>query len=307
MRAWITGAGAIGPAGQGLDQLAAAAAENSGLRLCGRVERIAGLDPIESRRVDRLSRMAVVAAREAVERAGYPVRQRAGRTGVLLGTMTGGFMPSHGFLRRVLARGGPPASPAVFTNAIRNGPAAHVALDLGVHGPGFTVCLAEASGLAAFRCAAELLDEGRADAVLCGGVEETTDEIAAILEVRGYEATEGAYLTLLERPDAARERGARPLAGLLGAASVSVPCLPWEAPADAGAVDQVAAAALADAGLDREAIDLDLSHGQGGAQLLAALLVLGQDERIHHVLVRSSGWGGHYEAVIVGRVEQGQG
>jgi len=296
MRVWITGAGAIGPQGQGLGALDDPTAAVPG----GRVERIEGLDPIESRRVDRLSRMAVVAAREAVRRSEYPVDQLAGRTGVLLGTMTGGFSPSQTFLQRLLATSGPPASPAVFTNAIRNGPAAHVALDLGLHGPGFTISLGQASGLAALRCAAELLDEGRAEAVLAGGAEEDTDEIAAILERRGAAPAEGAYLALLERPDTARARGAAPLGALLGCGRVSLPALPWEPPVDAAAAERAVSAALVQAGIERGEIDLELHGGDGMARVLAALLRMGQDGGIRLALVTAAGAGGHYEAVVLG-------
>ncbi|MFF8193121.1 beta-ketoacyl-[acyl-carrier-protein] synthase family protein [Streptomyces bobili] len=194
----------------------------------------------EARRMDPFTRFAVAAARAAVADAAVSERTwDSSRVGVVLGTAVGGQQTWEEQGHRMAERGQRAVNPLTVPKAIGNIAAGTVALDLGLHGPSFAVSTACASGTTALGLALDLLRAGRCDVVLAGGTEATVtplvstafDRLKALsrqgddpagasrpFDARrdGFVLGEGAAVLVLERAGAARARGRRGYARLLG-------------------------------------------------------------------------------------------
>ncbi|WP_284734236.1 beta-ketoacyl-[acyl-carrier-protein] synthase family protein [Actinomadura sp. NEAU-AAG7] len=183
--------------------------------------------PRERRRMDRLGRLAVAAAREALEDAGL---EGGERVGVIVGTGLGPMRSVADFLTPVLADGPAAANPAIFPNTVFNAAAGQVAMVLGTRGPTSTATAGHAAGASALCVAHDLLRTGRADAVVCPAVDELSP---AVLEAyralplfsgpsgRRYTLTEGGIALVLERESAAKARNAPILGEFAGHGSAS--------------------------------------------------------------------------------------
>jgi len=203
------------------------------------------LPRVQLRRLDRCEQIAIIAARQAWEDAGYEMPSEDNqpvdpdRLGVAIGTGIGGpvtlldqddLLESQG-LRKV--------SPLTVPMLMPNGPAAHVSIELmaraGVHSPA-SACASGAEGLAT---AWQMIQSGRADVVVAGGAEACIHQITVAgfaqsrtLSLRndepdrasrpfdvhrdGFVLGEGAGVLVLEREDYARARGARIYGRLAG-------------------------------------------------------------------------------------------
>lgn len=209
------------------------------------------------RRMDRLSRMAVAAARLAMIDAQLDAAALSGeRAGIVFGTALGNIEESGGYLDRVYQRGPAAASPMTFPNLVLNAPAGYIAMELGCTGTNFTVAQAEVSGEHAIALGCDVLRSGRADLVLAGG----GDQLSAV-PMHGYRRAgalagqhggrewsspydaarsgvvlgEGVALLALEPLAAARRRGAPICAVIDGTARFAVPSSRYDWPAHADA------------------------------------------------------------------------
>jgi 3-oxoacyl-[acyl-carrier-protein] synthase II len=188
--------------------------------------------PANLRRLPRLSQMAIVAAKEAL-RSGEPPYDSE-RVGVVLGTGLGTLDETIGFMRGYLEGGPEAASPLLFPSSVMNAAAGQLALECKLRGVNTTVNHKDASPLGALLFAVDLLRLGRADALLCGAVDELNDPVIhgyrrlgalAPLDgrMRPYDQTqsglhpgEGATVLLLERLADAQARRARVRAVIAG-------------------------------------------------------------------------------------------
>ncbi len=228
----ITGLGAVGAAGVGI----AAALEAVQQRRCclqpvpeelangradylwGRADAFKATDfiaPLKARKLDRASQFAVAVAGQALADAGIVKGAvPAARIGIALGCGFGGIANSVEFLSGYFREGLVGLNPMLFPNTVANAPASNASIEYGLKGPNITFiqrfCSAESAILAACR----FIEEGRADLMLAGGVDELTP-----LMVRGFAATgqlkrfasgfgEGCGMLLLERASHAEARGA---------------------------------------------------------------------------------------------------
>ena len=132
----------------------------------------AWVPPMKLRRLDRTGVYAVAATRLALEDAGVRIPDDGDDAiGVVLGTSTAGGQSTQVFLE-ALFRGGPTGAPALlFDSTVGNAAASLAALDFKLRGPNMTLSHKEASGLAAIVSGVDLLREGRATALIAGGVE----------------------------------------------------------------------------------------------------------------------------------------
>ena len=254
-RVLITGLGAITPLGGTVAETwDALLAGRSGVRALhedwatGLPVRIAApvladpastLGPQRCRRLDRVQRLALVAAEEAWSDAGCPDVRRE-RLAVVLGSGVGGFATMIEQSEN-LARGGSRAvRPASLTMSLADSAAVAVGLALGaragVHAP-VSAC---ASGAQAVAQGLDLIRLGRADVVVVGGAEAAVHRLAlaSFASIRalsprrgdpaaasrpfdaarnGFVLGEGAATLVLEREDHAVARGAAPYAELAGA------------------------------------------------------------------------------------------
>ncbi len=187
----------------------------------------AGVLPARNRRrLDRLGLLAIAASQRALADAGFEVTEANGdRVGVVLGTGLGPVESIETFTVPVLEEGPGAANPAVFPNTVYNAAAGQVAMHLGTRGPTSTAPGSHAAGAAALCLAYDMLRAGRADALLCVGVDVPSDlarqVYARIPLLRRLRLAEGGVALMLERRSVARARGARVLATVAGRAITS--------------------------------------------------------------------------------------
>jgi 3-oxoacyl-[acyl-carrier-protein] synthase II len=199
--------------------------------------------PAAGRRMSLPSKLAVAAARMALTEAGLDATDSgASRVGIYLSTTFGAGQFTELLLRQVLLEGAETAQPFYFSECVANAPAAQLAIAVGARGPNMMLTQRESGPILAVARAAQAVREGRVDRALAGAVEEVTPLLHALLDRfgalarpldgrpemprpfdqrrNGFLAGEGATILLLEREDAARARGAQPLAriGWSGAA-----------------------------------------------------------------------------------------
>ncbi|MDB4969609.1 MAG: 3-oxoacyl-[acyl-carrier-protein] synthase / Chain length factor [Myxococcales bacterium] len=217
----VTALGVVSPLGVGEEAFFAAldagtsavATDGDGVRSArvgefGAKQHIA---PGSLRRLPRLSQMAIVAGKQALL-AGAPPYDPT-RTGVVLGTGLGTLEETIAFMRGYLDGGPEAASPLLFPSSVMNAAAGQLALECKLRGVNSTVNHRDASPLSALAMACDLLELGRADALVVGAVDELSKPALAGYQKLGAIAAglvpgEGAAMMLVEREADARKRGA---------------------------------------------------------------------------------------------------
>jgi 3-oxoacyl-[acyl-carrier-protein] synthase II len=239
--------------------------------------------PKEARRLDRNVLLALGAAKEAVADAGLDGFDPA-RAGVVLGSAIGGFL---GIMEQgeVLRERGPDrVSPHFLPNVLVDSASGQLAISLGLRGPNYAVVSACATGSHAVGEGAELIRRGDADVVLAGGTEAcmhplilagfcamrglAAEEVHPPRASRPFDATragfvigEGAGVLVLEDLEAARARGARVYAEVVGYGA-SNDAYHMAAPdPDFVGVSEMMHAALRRAGLEPDDVDYINAHG----------------------------------------------
>ena len=194
--------------------------------------------PKELRKLDRNVLFALSAAKEAATDAGLNGFDPE-RVGVVVGNCIGGFnelMRQHDILRE---RGPDRVSPTFLANVLVDSASGQIAIELGLRGPNYAVVSACATGSHAIGEGAELVRHGDADVILAGGTEGCIHPLilAGFCTMRGlaignsdpraaarpfdalregFVMGEGAAVMVLEELEAARARGAKIYAEVLG-------------------------------------------------------------------------------------------
>ncbi len=227
------------------------------------------LDPDSVRRLSRICRMTLAACRLAVEEAGFEGCQRLG---LVVASEFGDFRSGAEFFNGFLRRGPGGLSPMVFPSTVMNSMAAVAAIAIGARASSVTLNQATVAGDLAVARAVALIADGRAEAVVAGGVDELFSDVyrnlarLGVLSPMGGGAPEGcrpnaddhngpvlgegATFLMLEERDAARERGAAIHAEVLGAAWGGIPVAPHTAPAGRRDARAIARRALDQAGVE---------------------------------------------------------
>jgi 3-oxoacyl-[acyl-carrier-protein] synthase II len=135
------------------------------------------------RRADKLSKMAVLAATDAVLDSGLGGAERS-RLGVIVATAFGAHVTTFEFLDGVLDYGEAAVSPTVFSNSVHNAAASYISSVLGIQGPTLTVTRFFFSFQSALQLADAWLREGRLEHVLVGAVDQFGDVIGYISQNR---------------------------------------------------------------------------------------------------------------------------
>jgi len=285
----VTGLGAISPFGagvkafwQGISVGACAIRPITLIDTDGFRSRIAAEVPEAiggSPRRARADRLALAAAREALDDAGLGAAERRD-TAVIVGGVGGGMLEVERWYWA--RRRGEPAHPVAARATL---PASHadvLAWRLGLDGPRETVVAACSSGAASLAMAAELIADGVITTALAGGADALTRvcfmgfNALKLLdpepcrpfdrERRGMSLGEGAAFVVLEDRDAARARGVPVYAELAGH-GMSTDAFHVTAPHPAGD-GMVRAMRAALAGARAEAADVAYvnAHGTGTPQ-----------------------------------------
>lgn len=199
------------------------------------------LSPKDRKRVDLFTLYAIVAAEEALAQANWYPESEADKqaTATMIGTGIGGF-PTITHAEQVRrTQGARRVSPFTVPNFLANLAAGNVSIRFGFKGPLGTPVTACAAGVQAIGDALRLLKTGEAKVALAGGTEACIDPLSLAgfgalkaLSTRndtpeqasrpfdtdreGFVMGEGAGLLVLETLEHALERGATPLAEIVG-------------------------------------------------------------------------------------------
>jgi 3-oxoacyl-[acyl-carrier-protein] synthase II len=282
----ITGVGAVTPLGLGARALherwsAGVCAVVDGEAPCAEFEPENHLSAKELRRADRFTQLAIASCQEALADAGWreELPYPATRIGCVLGTGVGGIATLVHGQDTLRERGPERVSPLAVPLMMTNAGAAALSMRFGLRGPTFAVSTACASGAHALGCALRMLQSGEADAVLAGGAEAgltplaraafraldalSSSGVSRPFDARrdGFVMGEGAALMVLERPDAARARGARPLATLRGYGASSDAHHLTAPPEDGESQARAMSLALEDAQIGAGEVDYVNAHG----------------------------------------------
>lgn len=303
-RAVITGLGAVTALGgarelwdslkagqSGIRRLESISGDHFSVKIAGEVR---GFDPRplidhkEARRMGRSSQFAVLAAKAAVEDAGYTfdsLAEEGERVGVVIGTTMGPHDIVTSEITKYATNGQRTPNPILFINCLPNMPAHYVSRYAQAYGHLSTPSAACASGAQAVGEAVELIRAGRCEMVIAGGVEAILiDHVMAGFEAMralamgyndqpeaasrpfdadrcGFVLSEGCGLLLVEELEHALRRGARIYAEVLGHATSSdayhIAALD---PQGSGAI-RVMRWALQDARLNPADVDYINAHG----------------------------------------------
>jgi 3-oxoacyl-[acyl-carrier-protein] synthase II len=233
--------------------------------------------------MDRVAQMAAVAAHHALTAAGLLVNDRGpAAAGVYMGCALGGAHAIQEAYRVYYQRRSRKLKPATVPLIMANAPAAHVSMRFGMFGPSFTYSIACASSAVAIGEAFRAIRDGYLDRALAGGAEAMLNDGSIVawdalsvlarehpdgpaassrpfaLDRSGFVLGEGAAAVMLESEDAMRQRGAEPVAEIVGFGASS-DAHNLTQPAVEGQVKAMRAA-LADAGLAPEAIGYINAH-----------------------------------------------
>jgi len=280
-------------------------------RIAGEVK---GFDPSrfvekkEIKKMDTFIHYAMGAAHFAMEDSGLPVNdENRERIAVVIGSGIGGLPLIEATQKDYLERGPRAISPFFITGLIANEAAGNVSIKYGLKGPNLATVTACTTGAHAVGEAYRMIQYGDADSAIAGGSEAVITPLAVggfsvmrALSSRnddpqrasrpwdrdrdGFVMGEGAGLVILEELDAARRRGARIYAELVGyglsgdAYHIAAPSANGDGPA------RVMRNALADAEVPADQVDYVNAHGTSTpagdkVETLAIKMVFGDHAR----------------------------
>jgi 3-oxoacyl-[acyl-carrier-protein] synthase II len=245
-RVVITGLGAVTPLGIGARQLherwaAGECGIVDGAGACSDFDPHDHLSTKEIRRLDRFSQLAVVAAAEALDQAGWngTLPYDSLRIGCVIATGIGGIETVESQHDVMRDRGAKLVSPLGIPQYMPNAGTAAVAMRFGFQGQSYGVVSACSSGATALGSAMRMIQYEDADAVIAGGSEApltafgfacfnsmqalSPTGISRPFDARrdGFVMAEGAGIMVLEEAEAAAARGATVLGELVGYGSTS--------------------------------------------------------------------------------------
>ena len=245
------------------------------------------MDHRTARRSDRVVQIALAATKEALRQADLEITDEiADDVGVIVGTGIGGEKTHYDQIKILFEQGLKRVSPFALARILPDMPAGQIAISYGARGPNHCVSSACATGVDALGDAFETIRRGDAAAVISGGTESCMApsalgafERAGVLAhhdgdprtaCRPFDATrngllmgEGAVILVLESLSFARQRGARPLAEVLGYGATA-DAFHISAPSEEGTgAAKAIQRALRKAGLGPDDIDYIHAHGTG--------------------------------------------
>ncbi|MBI5105723.1 MAG: beta-ketoacyl-[acyl-carrier-protein] synthase family protein [Solirubrobacterales bacterium] len=282
----VTGRGVVSAVGQGADAffdalLSGKGGVEEGVAPCADFDPESAMTPKEARRADRFTHLALAAALEAAQEAGMPDGIDPRRIGVLVGTGVGGLGTMQRETETWLAEGDRGVSPMFVPMMMPNAAAGVVAMKLGIHGPGFSVASACATGAHAIGEAKRMIERGEVDAVIAGGTEAaltglclaafrrmgalSREGVARPFDERrdGFVMGEGAAVLVLEREEHARARGAQVLGRILGYGASNDAFHITQPDENGRGAQDAMRAALQDAGAAPQDVGYVNAHGTG--------------------------------------------
>jgi 3-oxoacyl-[acyl-carrier-protein] synthase II len=246
LRVAVTGLGAVTPLGLGAAELherwaAGEVGIVDGAGACTDFEPKERLSVKQIRRLDRFSQIALVAADEALEQAGWSdgLPYDPMRIGCVIATGIGGIETVESQHDVMRDRGAKMVSPLGIPQYMPNAAAAAVSMTYGLQGQTYGVVSACSSGAHAIGSAMRMIQYGDAAAAVAGGSEATLTAfgfacfhsmqalsptgMSRPFDARrdGFVMGEGAGMIVLEELEAARRRGATILGEVVGYGSTA--------------------------------------------------------------------------------------
>ncbi|MBA3280488.1 MAG: beta-ketoacyl-ACP synthase II [Geodermatophilaceae bacterium] len=284
-RVVITGVGVLAPCGIGADAFWAGLSKPAEPVINRSIDDFDaaewGLKHVDVRRIDRFAQLAIAASALARRDAGIEKDSPYDpyRCGVMMGTGIGGAYAWESNAEVLMEKGAKNVSPLVVPMVMPNAASANVSIRSGFTGPVETITTACAAGTHAVGHGARLIASGRADLMLAGGSEScqtpvmnngfqnmkalSPTGISRPFDIArdGFCSAEAAAVLVLEEYEAAKARGATIYAEIAGTASTAdAHHITAPSPNGAGAVACMRAA-LADAGIDADAVTHVNAHG----------------------------------------------
>lgn len=301
-RVVVTGLGAITPIGNtpaeyweglmsgrnGIGPITLFDSSRHDCRIAGEVKGFdphAYMDRKEAKRMDRFAQFAVSASKQAIADAGLVINDlNAEQIGVMIGTGIGGLKVLEDQQEILLTKGPDRCSPFMIPMMIANMAAGLTAIHLGAKGPNSCSVTACAAGSNAIGDAFRIVQQGYAQAMICGGTEAAVTPLSfagfaacKALSLRnddalhasrpfdqgrdGFVMGEGSGILVIEELEHARSRGARIYAEMVG---YGMTCDAYHitspVPGGAGAA-QAIALALKDAGITPNQVSYINAHG----------------------------------------------
>jgi 3-oxoacyl-[acyl-carrier-protein] synthase II len=245
------------------------------------------MDKKQARRADPFIRYTMVAGKKALEHSRLDAEAMAkldkSRCGIIIGSGMGGMSVFYDGVDTILTKSYRRLTPFFVPYIITNMGGAALAIDLGFMGPNFSISTACATSNNCIHAAADQIQQGRADLMLCGGAEASINPIGlagfvaiGALSTRndepekasrpwdtardGFVMGEGAGVLVLEELEHALARGAPILAEYLGGA-VGCDAYHMTNPREDGsAVGACISQALKDAGVEKESVNYVNAH-----------------------------------------------
>jgi len=128
--------------------------------------------PGKMRRADRFSKMATIAAMDAVEDGQFDVKANPGTLGIILATAFGPHVTAFKFIDDLITYGEENVSPITFSHSVHNAAVSYITSALDNRGPVFTITGFVFLFHQALLVAQSWLDEGRCQSVLVGSIDE---------------------------------------------------------------------------------------------------------------------------------------
>jgi nodulation protein E len=229
--------------------------------------------------IDRFAQFSLIAAREALENSGVELTPHLREnSAIVCGSAVGGQATIEAGFEDLWVQGRGRVHPLTIPKTMANAGASHIAMDLGLSGPTYTVSTACSSANHAMGQAFRLVRDGEADLAMTGGSEamftigmlkawEAMRVVAPDTcrpfskDRRGLILGEGGAMMVLEPMETAKARGAKIYAEICGfgmtadAHHLTQPTIHGPARAMRGA--------LKEAGLAPESVGYINAHGTG--------------------------------------------
>ena len=300
-RVVITGLGAISPLGEnveelwdgikntkcGIDEITLIDTSTFKTKLAGEVKNYEPTKYFEfkqSKRLDKVSQFAMIAAREAFldskineENTDY------NNVGIYIGSGIGGFSTIESQCNTCFEKGNGRVSPLFIPMGICNMPTGNVAIDLGLKGGSIAMVTACASSTHSVGEAYRTIKHGYEDVVLAGGseaaitktgiagfenmkalsasIDKTRASIPFDKERTGFVMGEGAGVLVLEELEHAIRRGAKIYAEVVGYGATSDAYHITSPEPEGEGAARAMERAIKDAGIEKECIDYINAHG----------------------------------------------
>ena len=243
-----------------------------------------GIDKKAARRMEDLSKYAVVAAKEALGQSGLDMeKEDPYMVGCCVGCGIGSLQCVQTNYTKLLEKGPNRVAPLMIPMLISNMAAGNISIQFGLKGKNINVVTACATGTHCIGEAYRSVQYGEADVMVAGGAESAITEIGVAgftglnalnttedvkrasipfdVERGGFVMGEGAGILILEELEHAKARGAEIYAEIIGYGA-SADAHHVTAPIEDGSGDAKAIEfAIRDAGIKPEDIDYINAHG----------------------------------------------